>query len=112
MAEPRSGQLQRRHRPLHGALLTVVVLLVATPAFVAAGVALQGVAGAGFFSYPVTEPDAWWYPYASAVYIAAEVASVAAAFVLSRRWLPYAMLPLMPPLLLILVFVLLAVLPD
>lgn len=83
-------------KPAQAFLATVAVLVVAVPAFVVVGIALELTAGATLFGPPSSPADAWWYDSASFAYLAAGAASTVAAFVLSRRRMRYALLPFVP----------------
>ena len=93
-------------------LVTVACTAVAGVLFLPLSTAVAVAAGASLFGQPERGPDEWWFPYAMFVFVAVEVASVGAAFVLSRRRLRYAALPLVALLALIALVPVLAWLPT
>ena len=94
------------------ALLSVACTAVAGVLFLPLSTAVAVAAGASLFGQPESGPDEWWFPYAMFVFVTVEVVSVGAAFVLSRRRLRYAALPLLALLALIAMVPVLAWLPT
>lgn len=93
-------------------LLSVACTAVAGVLFLPLSTAVAVAAGASVFGQPERGPDEWWFPYAMFVFVTVEVVSVVAAFVLSRRRLRYAALPLVALLALIAMVPVLAWLPT
>lgn len=104
---------QPAHPPKWSAVfVSVACTAVAVVLFLPLSTAVAVAAGASLFGQPERGPDEWWFPYAMFVFVAVEVVSVGAAFVLSRRRLRYASLPLVALLALIALVPVLAWLPT
>ena len=101
-----------RPRGRSAVLASVACTAVAGVLFLPLSTAVAVVAGASLFGQPERGPDEWWFPYAIFVFVTVEVVSVGAAFVLSRRRLGYAALPLVALLALIAMVPVLAGLPT
>ena len=93
-------------------LASVACTAVAGVLFLPLSTAVAVIAGASLFGQPERGPDEWWFPYTMFVFVTVEIVSVGAAFVLSRRGLRYAALPLVALLALIAIVPVLAWLPT